>query len=252
MMIDTHCHLSYGDYNNLEEVINKMKDNIIIISGCNSKTNREVIELCNKYDNIYGTLGIHPEDVENATEEDLKYIESNLANPKIVALGEIGLDYYWTKDNKELQRQWFVKQIELAKKYNKGVVVHSRDSIQDTYEILKSSKISKMDIHCYSSSLEMAYEFIKLGARLGIGGVVTFKNSEKLKEIVKNIDLQHLLLETDSPYLSPEPHRGKKNEPFNVYFVALKIAELKGVSVEEVLRETTNNAIEQFDLKGIL
>lgn len=252
MMIDTHCHLNYDDYNNLEEVINKMKDNIIIISGCNSKTNHEVIELCNKYDNIYGTLGIHPEEVENATEEDLNYIENNLNNPKIVAIGEIGLDYYWTKENKELQKEWFIKQIELAKKHNKGVVVHSRDSIQDTYEILKNSKISKMDIHCYSSSLEMAHEFIKLGARLGIGGVVTFKNSEKLKEVVKNINLKYLLLETDSPYLSPEPYRGKQNEPFNVYFVAEKIAELKGISVEEVLKETTNNAIEQFDLKDIL
>lgn len=252
MMIDTHCHLSYDDYDNLEEVIKKMDKNIIVISGCNNKTNREVIQLCNKHDNIYGTLGIHPEDVENAKTEDLNYIESNLSNPKIVAIGEIGLDYYWVKDNKELQKEWFKKQIELAKKYNKGVVVHSRESIQDTYEILKDSKISKMDIHCFSASLEMAKEFIKLGARLGIGGVVTFKNCGKLKEVVKHIDLKYLLLETDSPYLSPEPYRGKQNEPFNVYLVAQKIAELKNISVEDVLTQTTKNAIEQFDLDNVL
>ena len=252
MIIDTHCHLSYDDYSNLDEVINKMNDNIIIISGCNYRTNHEVIELCDKYSNVYGTLGIHPEEVEKATAEDLKYIESNLNNPKIVAIGEIGLDYYWTKDNKELQKEWFKKQIELAEKHGKGVVVHSRDSIQDTYEILRESKIKKIDIHCYSSSLEMAYKFIELGARLGIGGVVTFKNGEKLKEVVKNIDLKYLLLETDSPYLSPEPYRGKQNQPFNVCFVAKKIAELKKVSIDDVLTQTTKNAVEQFDLPHVL
>lgn len=252
MMVDTHCHLSYDDYSNLDEVINRMKDNIIIISGCNTKTNKEVIELCNKYDNIYGTLGIHPEEVENVCEDDFKYIEDNINNPKIVAIGEIGLDYYWVKDNKEKQKELFIRQLELAKKYNKGVVVHSRDSIQDTYDILKMSRINKVDIHCFSSSLEMAEEFIKLGARIGIGGVLTFKNSQKLKEVVKNIDLKCLLLETDSPYLSPEPLRGKKNEPYNVYYVAEKIAEIKGISTEEVLEQTTKNAISQFDLKNVL
>lgn len=252
MMIDTHCHLSCDDYDNLEEVIKRMGDNIIIISGCNEKTNREVIDLCNKHNNIYGTLGIHPSELKASKAADLKFIEDNINHPKIVAIGEIGLDYYWEKDNKELQKEWFKKQIDLAKKYNKGVVVHSRDAIYDTYEMLKNSGLSKIDIHCYSSSLEMAREFIKIGARLGIGGVVTFKNSEKLKEVVKNIDLKYLLLETDSPYLTPEPNRGKKNEPFNVYFVAEKIAELKSISKEEVLKQTTLNAIEQFDLKNVL
>ena len=252
MMIDTHCHLSFNDYDKLEEVINKMRNHIIIISGCDLQSNREVIELCKKYNNIYGCLGIHPENVSNATEEDLNYIENNLNNPKIVGIGEIGLDYYWVKDNKEQQKEWFRKQLLLAKKYNKTVVVHSRDAISDTYEILKESKYNKIDIHCYSSSLEMAREFIKLGARLGIGGVVTFKNSDKLKEVVKNIDLKHLLLETDSPYLSPEPYRGNKNEPFNVYYVAKKIAELKDLSIEKVIDETTKNAIEQFDLHQVL
>jgi len=252
MMVDTHCHLNLSDYDNLEEVINKMDNNIIIVSGCDDKTNQEVVELCDKYSNVFGTIGIHPQEVGTATDKSLKYIEDNLNHPKIVGIGEIGLDYHWTKDNKDLQLMWFAKQLSLAKKYNKCVVVHSREAIKDTYEILRKYELSKIDIHCYSSSLEMAKEFIKIGARLGIGGVVTFKNSEKLKEVVKNIDLQYLLLETDSPYLTPEPNRGKKNEPFNVYFVAKKIAEIKNISIDEVLTQTTKNAIDQFDLPIIL
>lgn len=252
MMIDTHCHLSDEDYDNLDEVIKRMGNNIIIVSGCDDKTNQEVLNLCSGYKNVYGTLGIHPEQVNNATIESLNYIEKNLKNPKIVGIGEIGLDYYWNKDNKDLQITWFKKQLSLAKKYNKSVVIHSREAIQDTYDILKQSNLSKMTIHCYSSSLEMAQEFIKIGARLGIGGILTFKNSEKLKNVVKNVDLNYLLLETDSPYLSPEPKRGHKNEPINISYVAEKIAEIKEVSIDEVFKKTTQNAIEQFDLMDVL
>lgn len=252
MMIDTHCHLSVEDYDNLDEIIKRMDNNIIIVSGCDDKTNQEVLTLCGMYKNVYGTLGIHPEQVNNAKIESLNYIEKNLKNPKIVGIGEIGLDYYWTKDNKDLQITWFKKQLSLAQKYNKCVVIHSREAIQDTYDILKQSNLSKINIHCYSSSLEMAQEFIKIGAKLGIGGILTFKNSEKLKNVVKNIDLNYLLLETDSPYLSPEPKRGHKNEPINISYVAQKIAEIKGVSVDEVLKKTTQNALEQFDLMDVL
>ncbi|MBE6138649.1 MAG: TatD family deoxyribonuclease [Firmicutes bacterium] len=252
MMIDTHCHLNFEDYNNLDDIINRMKENIIIVSGCDGRTNQDVLNLCNKYDNIYGCLGIHPESVDTATVQDLKFIEGNLNHPKIVAIGEIGLDYYWTKENKALQKEWFQSQIDLAKKYDKAIVVHSRDSIQDTYDMLKNSQVSKVDIHCFSSSLEMAEKFIKLGAKIGIGGVLTFKKSEKLKEVVKAIDLKHILLETDSPYLTPEPYRGQKNEPYNVYYVAQKIAEIKGETLENVLKETSKNAVIQFDLPIVL
>ena len=251
-MIDTHCHLSEKDYDNLEEVIKRMDSNIMIVSGCDDKTNKEVINLCEKYKNVYGTLGIHPQEVNNAKDESLCFIEQNLKNSKIVGIGEIGLDYYWTTENKELQIEWFKKQLSLAKKYDKCVVVHSRDSIQDTYDILKQSNVSKINIHCYSSSLEMAQEFIKIGAKLGVGGVLTFKNSEKLKQVVKNIDLKYLLLETDSPYLSPEPKRGHKNEPINIYYIAQKIAEIKCVSIDDVFKQTTQNAVEQFDLPDVL
>ena len=249
MLIDTHCHLSDEVYENIDKLIKDMQGGIIITSGIDTKSNKQVIELCQKYPNVYGTLGIHPEAVENVLEEDYIFIENHLQDPKIVAVGEIGLDYYWVKDNKEKQKEVFVRQLRLAEKYKKAVVIHSRDAIQDTYDILNEEKISvPIDIHCYSGSLDMAKEFIKIGCRLGIGGVVTFKNSAKLKEIVENIDLKYLLLETDGPYLAPEPFRGCQNVPFNVHYVAQKIAEIKEKTIEEVLQITCINAISQFDL----
>lgn len=246
MLIDTHCHLSCDDYNNLDEIINEF-DGIMIASGCDLKTNKEVIEFVNKYDNVYGTLGIHPEEIENFKESDLKFIEDNLNNKKIVGIGEIGLDYYWVKDNKEQQKELFIKQLDIAKKYNKAVIVHSREAIQDTYDILKKYNL-KGSIHCFNSSLEMAREFIKIGYKIGVGGVLTFKNSKKLQEIVKDIDLKDILLETDSPYLTPEPYRGQKNKPSNVYYVALKLAELKNLSIEDIINQTGENALKEFSI----
>lgn len=250
-MVDTHCHLDCCS--NLEEVIKKMEGHTIIVSGTNDVSNLKVIELCNKYKNVFGTLGIHPEEIDSLTEESFKIIEDNINNSKIVGIGEIGLDYHFQSDNKEEQKNLLIKQIEIARKYNKSIVIHSRDAISDTYDILeKHAKGLKIDIHCYGGSLEMAERFIKLGARLGIGGVVTFKNGRKLQEVVKAIDIEHLLLETDSPFLSPEPYRGMENEPYNVYYVAQKIAEIKGMKVEEVIEKTTLNACSQFDLPILL
>ena len=246
-MIDTHAHILNEYYDDIDKVINNMKDNIIIISGTNDSDNIEVIKLCNKYKNVYGTIGIHPEEIDNMTSDSYKIIEENLSSPKIVGIGEIGLDYHYTKDNKEKQKEVFINQLNLAKKYNKPVVVHSRDAIADTYEILKKYKELKKDIHCFSGSLEMAKEFIKINCRLGIGGVLTFKNS-KLSEVIKQLPIDSFLLETDSPFLTPEPFRGDKNEPYNIIYVAKKIAEIKGISLEKVLEITKNNAICQFDL----
>jgi len=248
MMIDTHCHLSKKDYDNLDEIIEKMNGNIMIASGTNDESNKEVIELVSKYPNIYGVIGIHPEEANNFTLESLKFIENNINNPKIVGIGEIGLDYYWVKDNKDKQIDLFIKQIEIANKYNKTIVIHSRDAINDTYNILKEHLKTKAVMHCYSSSLEMAQKFIDLKIKLGIGGVVTFKNSKVLKEVVENIDINNILLETDSPYLTPEPYRGKKNEPYNVLYVASKIAELKNMKLDDVLEITSKNAKEQFNI----
>ena len=246
MQIDTHCHLSYEDYDNLDEVVKNI--DIAITSGTNDDTNKEVLDVVSKYNNIYGTLGIHPEDIDSISDNSFKFIEENLNNKKIVAIGEIGLDYYWVKDNKENQKELLRKQMEIAQNYNMPVVIHSREAIEDTYNILKDYKV-KGTIHCFSSSYEMAGKFIKLGYKIGIGGVVTFKNSKKLQDIVERLDLKDILLETDSPYLSPEPLRGKKNVPYNTYYVAKKIAEIKKISVDEVLTVTGENAIKLFDLK---
>ena len=246
MLIDTHCHLERDEYDDLDNIIKNM-DGYMIASGYNDSTNLEVIELVNKYDNVYGVIGLHPEEVDTVTNDSFKIIESNINNPKILGIGEIGLDYYYVKDNKDKQIDLFKKQIEIALKYNKPIVVHSRDAANDTYNILKDVKV-KCDIHCFSYSYEMACEFVKLGFRLGIGGVLTFKNSKNLKEIVAKLDIDNFLLETDSPYLSPEPFRGKKNNPSNVLYVAKKIAEIKGIDYNEVVDKLNKNAIEQFDL----
>lgn len=249
-MIDTHCHLFAEYYDDLDEVIKKCDKHIIIVSGTNDETNNEVLEICKKYDNVFGTLGIHPSEIDSITEKSIEFIEANITNPKIVGIGEIGLDYYWIKDNKEEQKKVFIKQIKLARKYNKAIVVHSRDSINDTYEIIKNyAKGLKINLHCFNSSIDMAKKFINLNAKLGIGGVLTFENTRVLKDVVREINLSDLLLETDSPYLTPVPNRGKKNEPYNVRYVAEKIAEIKGISFDEVASTTTANAISQFDLE---
>ncbi len=251
MVVDTHCHLDKQYYDSVEQLIDEMKDNIIIASAVDLKTTEEVVKLCNKYTNVYGTIGFHPTELDDYSEENLKKIEQHLSNPKIVGIGEIGLDYHYGKEEKAKQIKVFKEQLLLAKKYNKTIVIHSRDAALDTYNILKEVDITnnKVNMHCYSYSLEMAKEFKKLNIKFGIGGVLTFKNSQKLKDVVEYLTLDDILLETDSPYLSPEPLRGKVNHPINVKIVANKIAELKNTSVEEVEKRTTKNAIYQFDLK---
>lgn len=246
-MIDTHCHLFLSDYPDIDDVIKKMGNNIIVVSGVDDATNREVLELCLKYDNVYGTLGIHPESV--LLDYDLDFIEKHINDKKIIAIGEIGLDYFYTKDNKALQIDLFCKQIDIAARNNKPIVVHSRDAISDTYNIIKNYKYgNKTLIHCFSSSLEMANCFVKLGCKLGIGGVLTFKNSEKLKEVVSNIDISNLVLETDSPYMTPVPFRGKRNEPYNIIYVAREISNIKGIDYNDVLKITSKNACDLFDI----
>lgn len=246
-MIDTHCHIFKEYYDNIDEVIDSM-DGFLIVAGIDDKSNLEVIDLINKYDKAYGVIGIQPEEVKKITKKSYQIIEDNINNPKLVGIGEIGLDYYWTDETKELQLEVFDKMMSIADKYNKTVVIHSREAIQDTYNMIKKYPNVKAILHCYSSSLEMAREFIKYNVMLGIGGVITFKNSKKLIEVVKNIPIEYLVLETDSPYLSPEPFRGKQNKPSNLYLIAQKIAEIKNMTVDDVIKITTENAKRQFNL----
>lgn len=248
MYIDTHCHILNSEYDNIDEIIEKLMDNYAITSGDSDKTNKEVLEVVNKYKNIYGTIGIHPNEVSDDLEDALKYIEDNLKNEKIVGIGEIGLDYHYGKENENLQKDAFIRQLDLARKYDMPVVIHSRDAALDTLEIVKNYRDLKMDFHCYGYSLEIAKELLKQNVKFGIGGVLTFKNSRVLKEVVEYLPLDNILLETDSPYLAPEPYRGKKNVPSNVQLVAKKIAEIKGIPYETVLKKTFENAVFEFDL----
>lgn len=249
MYIDTHCHVLHDYYDDIDAIINKCKNNgvnKIIVSGCDIETNKEVLELVNKYDIIYGTIGFHPTELNDFKEEYFDFLEKNIMNKKIVGIGEIGLDYHYEDTDKNKQINVFTRQLEMAEKYNKPIVVHSRDSIQDTYNILSNYKL-KGSIHCFSGSVEMAKLFVKLGYKLGVGGIITYKNAKNIKEVVKNIDLSYILLETDSPYLSPEPYRGTKNDPSNIPFIAEAIADIKNVSKIDVARITTDNAIAEFD-----
>ncbi len=251
MYIDSHCHLSKEYYENLDEIVNKAKDNnvnTLIISGCDKKGIIEGLDIINKYENVYMTIGFHPSEANITTDEDLIWLEQLIKeNKKILAVGEIGLDYYWVKDNKEEQRDLFRKQLDIAKRLNLPVVIHSREATQETYDILKEYDLKGI-IHCYSGSLEMAKEYIKLGYKIGIGGVVTFKNTN-LVDVVKEIDLKNITLETDSPYLAPTPYRGKQNSPEYIPLIAEKIAEIKEITKEEVGEITTNNVKELFNIR---
>ena len=246
-MIDSHAHIFSEYYDNIELLIKELKEKEItrVLNCATSIEECYEVLLLSKQSNNYliPALGIHPENVNNY---DLIKLEEIIKNNKIYAIGEIGLDYYWTKDNKMEQKKLFIDQIKLAKKYNLPVIVHTRESIQDCLDILKENKVKGV-IHCFSGSYEMAKEFIKYGYKLGIGGVLTFKNS-KLYEVIEKIDLKDILLETDSPFLSPEPFRGKQNNPSNVYYVAKKIAEIKKINIEEVINITTKNFVELFDI----
>jgi TatD DNase family protein len=250
MLIDSHCHVLSSEYENPLSVIeDALKAGVdkIIINGYDVKSSIEAVSLANKYENVYASVGISPQNVDDLNDNAYDMINELIVNDKVVAVGEIGLDYYWTKENKDTQILVFKKMLEIAKKHDLPVIVHSRKAFLDTYNLLKEYNVNGI-LHCYSGSLEMAHKFINLGFLLGIGGVITFKNAKILQEVVKNIDVKYLSLETDSPYLSPEPYRGKKNTPKNVVLVAEKIAQIKGVSKSEVIRISGEAVSSKFDL----
>ncbi len=251
MLIDTHCHLSAEYYDDIDKVIKDDKKagvGKIIVSSCDVLEYDEVIEYSKKYDFIYLSLGIHPEYASTTTKKDLEKLEELLIKtPKIVALGEIGLDYYYTKANKEEQKQLFKKQLEIAFKLSLPVVIHSRDATLDTIEILKEFPEVKGVIHCFSGSLETANIYIKMGYKLGIGGVVTFKNS-KLSEVVRDIPIESLVLETDSPFLTPDPYRGKQNSSKYLPYILKKICEVKCINYEEAEKIIIDNTKSIFNM----
>lgn len=250
MLIDSHCHLLSSEYDDVKKAINdafKSGVDKIIVNGYDLKSSKEAVELSKEYENLYVAIGIGPENIDSITDEDIKSIKALVNNKKVVAIGEIGLDYYWTKENKERQIYVFEEMLKIAKESNLPVIVHNRDATKDIYELLKEYNVKGI-IHCFSGSVETAKEFIKLGFLIGIGGVVTFKNAKHLKEVVQNIPMSCISLETDSPYLTPEPFRGKKNNPAYLTYIVKKIAELKGINEEEVRKVTSCNVISKFDL----
>ena len=247
MFIDTHCHLFSSYYSDIDKVIKRAKFNLVtyyINNGSDYESNKEVLKLIDNYDSMYGALGIHPEEVEKYSSKEIDFIRSNLNHQKIVAIGEIGLDYHYTKDNKEKQIELLRNQLKIAEEYDLPVIIHSREATEDTINVLKDYSVKGV-IHSFSGSLETARIYIKMGYLLGINGVVTFKNS-KLKNIIKEVGLENIVLETDSPYLTPEPYRGKTNGPEHIFDIALYLAHLFNVSLENVAKITNNNVRKMY------
>ena len=249
MIFDTHAHYDDEAFDDdREQLLERMRNRgveYIVNVGSSMASCKSTIGLIRRFPYVYGALGVHPDEISELTEEDYKWLGKNIYKPKIVAVGEIGLDYHWDVQPHEVQKYWFVKQMELAKELDLPIAVHSRDAAKDTLDLVKDCMKGGMYggiIHCFSYGKEMAREYLDMGLYLGIGGVVTFKNAKKLKEVVAYAPLEQLVLETDSPYLSPEPNRGKRNSSLNLPYVAEAIAQIKGCSEEEVIAVTEENA----------
>ena len=247
MIFDTHCHIYNSEMENAEEIIREARNNdiILILNGTDFKSNEEVLELSKKYDNVYAALGCFYTLADEISDEEISLLDNQLKNDNVIAVGEIGLDYYDRKDNKDSQKELFEKMLNLAEKHDLPVIVHSRKAMQDTYDILKKHNVTG-SMHSYQGSGEMAEEFIKLGFYIGIGGTVTHTNNKKTRKMLKKIGIEHILLETDSPYLPPEEKRGEQNTSLNLKYIIGKIAEELDISEDEVMEITTENAHKLF------
>ncbi len=248
MIFDSHAHYDDHAYDgDREEILPALARGgvgTVVNVGASLEGTRRTVELIRKYPFMYGAAGVHPDEVGELNEETFAWLREQCLQKKIVAVGETGLDYYWDKESHEVQKKWFVRQLKLAKELSLPVIVHSREAAADTMEILKQeySPQTPAVIHCYSYSPELAREYVKMGYYLGIGGVVTFKNAKKLKEVVLETPLERILLETDCPYLAPEPYRGKRNDSRNLTYVAKAVADIKGLTPEAVIEATEKNA----------
>ena len=253
MLFDTHAHYDDERFDeDRDTLLASMPENnvgLILNPGCDVESSRKAVSYANKYPFVYAAVGIHPDEVGSLNEETFAQMKELFKEEKVVAVGEIGLDYYWDNEPREVQKKWFIRQLELARELDLPVLIHSREAAADTMEIMKEhAKGLSGVIHCYSYSKEMAQEYIKMGFYIGVGGVVTFKNAKKLKEVVENIPLTSIVLETDCPYMAPEPNRGKRNNSAYIRYVAEKIAELKGITYEEVVEQTEKNARDMYRL----
>ena len=253
MIIDTHMHLYDTKYDDIrEEVIKEALDmgvKKMIAVGFDYVSSLKAIELADKYDFIYASIGIHPSEVEKEEDKELSWIYTLAKNKKVVAIGEIGLDYYWDKTYVELQKEYFHKQLDIAKDLNLPVIIHARDAQFDSFEVVKAHPSVIGVFHCFGGSLEMAERLIKLGYYIGVGGVLTFKNAKEIKRVVDGISLDNMLSETDSPYLSPHPHRGEVNHPGYTKYVVEEIAKRKNIDFDAVCEKLANNANKLFKLE---
>lgn len=249
MIIDTHCHIYNSEMENADEIIRQAAESDIhmILNGTDPLSNREVLELSAKHDNVYAALGYFHSFADEITDDDISLLDSQLGCDKVIAVGEIGLDYYHRKDNKDIQKELFEKMLNLAQKHSLPVIVHSRKSMQDTFDMLKRHDVVG-SMHCYQGSAEMAKEFVKLGFYIGIGGPVTHTNNKKMRKTLREIGISHILVETDSPYLAPEEKRGEKNTSMNLKYVIRKIADELDMNDDEVIEITAENARNLFGI----
>ena len=252
MLIDSHAHLDDERFDrDRERLIESLKENgidLVINPGDDLQSSIKAVALAEKYENIYAAVGVHPHAAKEMDDATIGILKSFANREKVIAIGEIGLDYYYDNSPRNIQRQRFIEQLNLAKEVDLPVIIHSRSAAGETFEILKEAQDGNLEgvLHCYSGSVEMAIEYIKLGFYISIAGPITFKNSRVAKEVAKAVPLDKLLIETDSPYLTPEPYRGKRNEPIYVRYVAGTIAEAKGLSFEEIAKATAENAKKLF------
>ncbi len=257
MIFDTHAH--YSDHrfdNDRHSLLISMEENgigNIVEVGAGLKSTKEAVKLSDEYSFIYASVGIHPCETADIKEEDMEWIKSLALNEKVVAVGEIGLDYHYNEPSRQIQKKWFIRQLEIAKETGLPVIIHSRDAAEDTLNIMKTfypsnAKKTNGVVHCFSYSPEIAKIYIDMGFYLGIGGVLTFKNGRKLIDVVSQVPSDRLVLETDAPYLAPEPHRNERNSSLNLEHVARKIAEIKGITMQEVINITERNARELYRL----
>lgn len=251
MIFESHAHYDDEQFEeDRAELLNSMQEKgvgTIMNVGASLDSCTEVVKLAQQYPFVYAAVGVHPDEVGKLNEETFAYVKEQCQKEKVVAVGEIGLDYYWDQESHEVQKKWFQRQLELAGELDLPVIIHSREAAADTLEIMKAHASGLRGvIHCFSYSKEMAQEYVKMGFYIGVGGVVTFKNSKKLKEVVEQLPLETLLLETDSPYLAPTPNRGKRNSSLNIPYIAEEIANIKGISYEEVIAHTEQNGRNLF------
>ena len=253
MIFDTHAHYDDEQFDaDREELLNSMAEQgvgTIVNVSASYPSCEQVTEMVQKYPFMYAAVGVHPDHVGELNEETFVRMKKLFANDKVIAVGEIGLDYYWDNESHDLQKAWFLRQLELARELDLPVLIHSREAAADTMDIMKEHAEGMSGvIHCYSYSKEMAREYVKMGFYIGVGGVVTFKNARKLKETVAEIPITSIVLETDCPYLAPEPNRGKRNNSAYIRYVAEEIARIKGITYEEVVAQTEENARKMYRL----